>query len=290
MGGSISTGWNITKQSLRALKEDKEIIIFPILSIIITLAITAVFVVALFTTYLGSPLFSGDIYSAHFFFVCVIYALIVRIVSSFFQAAIVTSATIRFSGKNPSLGDGLSGPLKIIHKIFLWAIVSTIVSMILGAIQNAFRKGGRGIEVVAGAGTGILGLAWGMATLFVIPVMLFEKESMLGSIKRSKDLFVKTWGENISAQVATGGIFVIAAILGVIPPLLFMIFDLEALVIPSLILAVLWFCIIVVLAVSVDGIVKAALYSYAVSGKMPEIYEEETAKAMTRKGQTEGKK
>ena len=195
--GKISTGWQITKQSLHVIKHDKEIVLFPILSFIITLGLGALFFFLFLLPSLFAPeLYEGSsIFNVTFFTLSFVFLIVVYFVNIYFEAAIISSAMIRFSGKNPTFGEGLAGPSKRVHALFIWAIINAVIAVILNILQNLGRRGGRGTQIGVDMARSLFGMAWNLLTFFVIPLIVLEKESPFASISRSKDLFKKTWGE-----------------------------------------------------------------------------------------------
>ena len=79
-------------------------------------------------------------------------------------------------------------------KILPWAIISATVSMILRAIEE--RAGFVGQIVAA-----IAGMAWAVVTFLVLPIIVIEGVGVRDAIKKSGNLFKRTWGENLAAQI-----------------------------------------------------------------------------------------
>jgi hypothetical protein len=60
----------------------------------------------------------------------------------------------------------------------------------------------------------LIGLAWSLVTFLTIPILVIEDIGVGAALKRSKDLFKKTWGENVVGQAGLGIIGFIAMIPG----------------------------------------------------------------------------
>ena len=197
-------------------------------------------------------------------------------VSAFFQATIVSSASIRFGGKNPTLSDGFKRPLGRLFALFTWAIVTFFVSLLISALRGNRRSGGFGRAAAAGAAE----LTWSLLTFYVIPIILFEKLSVFKAIGRSSTLFKKTWGEHVTAR------FTVHTLVGLIllPFLLLLFWAIYAQSVSFMIFSgVLFFIallVVCVLQAVTDGILKAALYEYAVKGKVPKVYGSDTLKSL----------
>jgi hypothetical protein len=258
----LGRGWGIVLQSFRIVKADKEILVYPILQGIIILGLGALILLPLIFN--ATP---GE--NPGFLLGVIIFTAISYLVSAFFQAAIVSSASIRFSGKNPSLKDGFIQPLKRFFALFTWAIVSFFVALLIGARRGKQQEGNAQFESQAVAS--VAELTWSLITFYVIPVMLFEKLSVFKAIGRSSSLFKKTWGENVAAR------FTIHTLIGLImlPFILLLIWAVYVKSISFIIISGALFgislLIACVLQVVTDGILRAALYHYAIKGKVPSV-------------------
>src|SRR6478736_5513582 len=84
-----------------------------------------------------------------------------------------------------------------------WAIVSATVSIVLRAIEQRGGIFGRIIGSIAG-------VAWTVVTFLVLPVLVFEGLGPMAAVKRSGELFKRTWGENLVTIAGIGiGLFVV---------------------------------------------------------------------------------
>ena len=103
-------------------------------------------------------------------------------VTIFFNAAVIGTAMKRLQGEDAKISDGLALARQHIGKIFVWALITATVGMILRTIQE--RSG-----IVGRILLGIVGIAWTVLTYFVVPVLLFEPVGVGESIKRSASIF-----------------------------------------------------------------------------------------------------
>ena len=58
----------------------------------------------------------------------------------------------------------------------------------------------------------LFGMAWNLATMFVIPVIALEDLPVSASIRRSASIFKSKWGESVVAQGTVGLAVMFAAI------------------------------------------------------------------------------
>ncbi len=75
--------------------------------------------------------------------------------------------------------------------------------MILRAIQE--RAGFLG-KIVAG----LAGVAWSLATFFMVPVLVLEQHSIRESFTRSVSTFKQTWGESMGGNISIAAAALVA--------------------------------------------------------------------------------
>ena len=265
----IGRSWRLAKQSYRTLMQDKELMLLPLIS-----GICVVVLLAGFAFGFG---FMGDgaaerldsdkgqitVAIATFLFYVLSYTI-----AFFFQAALIAGALERMRGGDPTLGSALGAASKRFGAIFLWGIVAGTVGMILRAIQDKSELAGK---IVAG----LLGAAWTLATFFIVPILVMERQSIGGSFKESARLFKETWGETVSGNIGFGllgfllslPVMAIAALLWNVSP--------QA----AVIVGILGFCAVGVFVSALQGVFVASLYRYAKHKDAPEGFaDEELAK------------
>jgi hypothetical protein len=261
---SISRSFTLIKESWRVISLDKEILLFPVLSGIALLFILLSFVIPALYFRSGSPGFSGGILLVGLF----LFYLLCYFVVIYFNTALITCARIRLTGGNPVFMDGIRNANAHLGAIFIWAMISATVGLILHLLQE--RAGFIGQIVI-----GLIGAAWSLVTYFVIPVMIFEEMGPVQAIKGSASLFRKTWGETLIGQVSIGIIFVILAVLGLIPIALALMTGSFVLFIPLIAIFILYLAILMVIGSSLQGVFNTALYLYATTGNVPQAYSKE---------------
>ncbi len=263
--GRIGTGWQLTKTSLRVLRKDKELLLFPLVSGLALVGILALFIGGMFVTVGFGAAFGGDA-TWIFGVLMVLYYFLSFFIGIFFNAAIVGAATIRLNGGNPTLGDGLRIAWENVGRIFLWAVFAATVAMILRAIQQ--RLGFIGKIII-----GLVGVAWSLATFFVVPILVYEKLGPWAAVKRSAHLFKATWGETLVGGFSMGAIFVLLALAGILVPILgFLVAGVVGLIVGIVVVVVYWVGLALV-ASAASSILMAALYRYATTGKVAEEFQ-----------------
>ncbi|MBN1911591.1 MAG: hypothetical protein JW818_17755 [Pirellulales bacterium] len=268
MFGRISHTWSLMGASWEILKQDKEMLIFPLISGICCLMVLASFAVPLVLTDSWTPPAKnapvGDqvaYYAMLFAFYFCNYLVIV-----FFNSAVIACATIRLSGGDPTLGDGFRAAMSRLPLIIGWALVSATVGLILRLIEDRSEKVG---ALVAG----LLGMAWSVVSFLAIPILVIEREGPLTALKRSTALLKKTWGQQLVGNFSFGMVFFLLSIpaylvigLGVF---LGMSSGLWPVTIVCVVLSVIYLIVLALIESVLFAIFQAALYLYARDGEVP---------------------
>jgi hypothetical protein len=245
------------KMSLGVIRKDKELLLFPLISGLLTFLILAGFIVGMFFDAAGWFMFVG---------MCVLYFGAV-FVTSFFNAAIIGCATIRLNGGDPTFADGIRIAKENARRIFVWTLIAATVGVIIGALQQKAGIGGR-------IALGIAGAAWTVASYFVIPVLIYEKVGPWEALKRSASVFKDTWGESIVGNIGLGAIFVLLGLAGVLLPVLgFVLAGVTGLIVGAIIM-VAYVAVIAIIGSAAQAVLVAALYRYATTGKDSEDFQD----------------
>jgi hypothetical protein len=254
----------MTKMSLRVIREDKEILIFPILSGIFTLLILASFVGGVFLT--NGFENATDNWSFYVFFILYYFASF--FIATFFNAAIIGCATIRMDGGNPTVSDGFRIAGQNVGRILGWALIAATVGMVIRAVQE--RLGFIG-KLIMGA----IGIAWTIATYFVVPVLIYEGLGPWGAVKRSASILKNTWGETIVGNLGMGLLFALLAIpglLGIFVGIAGIISWGAAVGVAILLLAFFYLIALAIIGSAARTILLAALYRFATTGQVSEEF------------------
>ena len=252
----ISRGFRLLGASWRVVKQDRELLVLPAVSMVLTLAAAATFFGIGFSV--GDVDITGDelrLEPIHYVVLGLFY-FVAYFISIFFNAAVVGAATIRLQGGDPTVGDGLRLARRHVGKIAGWALIAASVGLVLRALED--RAGFVGRIVI-----GLIGVAWSAITFFVVPVLLYEPESVTGSIKRSAQIFRQRWGEQFTGNLAIGLAMFIIAI-----PIVILVGALGALApILAVVVGVAVLGLLAAVGATLSGVFNAALYRYATTGE-----------------------
>ena len=256
--GKFERTWELMSASWNVLRKDKEILLFPVLSGIALIFVMASFAVPLFMIgdfkKMAVSGADSEPWIALFLFYFSNYLVII-----FFNTAIVVCATIRMSGRDPVVSDGLRAASNRLSAIFGWAAISATVGMILRMIENRSSFIGR---IVAG----LLGMAWSITSYLVIPVLVNENKGPIEAYQESVRLLKKTWGEEVIGGFSFGLVFLVLSLPAVILILAGVSTKQGSLILFLVVLGLLYCVLLSVIQSALQGIFQAALYQYAQTG------------------------
>lgn len=188
----LARSFQLVGQSYRVLMQDKELMLLPLISGMVMVAVMASFFLIFGFDEQALRQNRVEAILPVFLFYVVAYA-----VGIFFQAAVIAGATDRLRGGDPTVGSAFAAAGRRAGAILLWAVAAATVGTILRAIQN--RSGFLGRIIV-----GLVGAAWSLATFFVVPVLVLEDRSVADSFQQSLRIFRQTWGETVVGSVGLG--------------------------------------------------------------------------------------
>lgn len=257
----IRRSFDLVRASVRILRQDKRLILFPVVSAFALSLVLVAFLLPVFGFESVDGLGRGGLYSVAFLFYVVQYFVIF-----YFNAALVGAVMIRLDGGSPTLADGLRIANSRIGAILGYAVISATIGVVLRAIQE--RVGFIGRLIV-----GLVGASWAVATFLVVPVIVTRDRGAIGSISESSALLKRTWGENVAGQSGIGIAFALVylgLIAGAVLLALLMIPVASAVspvvFVPYAIVVVLAFLGCALVHATLGGIYSAVLYRYAIDG------------------------
>ncbi|MDX2076272.1 MAG: DUF6159 family protein [bacterium] len=281
---TFSRSWQLFKASLAVLRQDKELMIFPLVSALGLMVVSILFLIPLGASGLLSAMSEGTPVTfaqqvlgivITFLFYWITYTVII-----FAQTALVGAALIRLNGGDPTVSDGFRIASERLGKIIAYASIAATVGMVLNALRNSARSSDNiVVSIIGQLFAGALNMAWNLITFLVVPVLVVENVGPIEAIKRSGAYLKKTWGENLVATTGMGFIsflFMMAGMLvvGLITWLLSSILGSVGIII-GIVLFVAVIGIIGLFFSALSGIFQAALYKYATEGTTGELFEAE---------------
>jgi len=248
--------WTLIARSFAVLRKDKKLVLFPILSALGAIAVT----VPYFWAFTGAaPWRPSDVHWSGpvawlwlFLWYCTSSFVMI-----FFNCAMAACAQVRFSGGEPAIGDGMRQAGQRAGTILLWAVVTSTVGVLIRMIEE---RAGWVVRIAAA----LSGLAWALATYLIVPVLVLEDRNVMDSIRRSSELFKRTWGEQMVAGLHFMWLILLFAIPGIVLGVVW------------LPVGILYFVMMVAAMTAAREIFVVALYRYAVTGEAPGGYSRES--------------
>ena len=261
--GTLQRSFTLVRTSWGVLRQDKELIILPVLSIITAGLLVLPFFIGAIA--IGATSDSDSLGPVGWVLMFIGY-LVGAYVTIFFQTALVLGANDRMTGGSPTLGSALSMAGSNAGRILPWAIISATVSVALQAIQE--RSGAIGRIVI-----GLVGLAWTLVTMLVLPILVIEQVGVKDALSRSATAFKRTWGENVVGNGGIGIVGLLGTLIGLVVagPIVAVGVSRSntGLVILGVALFVLWILLVSAFTSALSAVFRTALYRFAVLGEEP---------------------
>lgn len=267
--GRIGRGWRLAKIALGVVRSDPALLTLSVLG-----GVAALFAVLA----LGIP--AAVLYDRDQTVLAVVLAVVGAYAATFlavyFGVALAAAAAQVLDGEDATVASGLAAARTRLGPIAGWALLLLTVNLVISFIRE--RAGVAG-EIIAG----IAGIAWGLVTFLVVPVIALEGLGPWASVKRSGALFRQRWGEQITGNFAIGGIFVLA---GLIPAVIIgaigWVSDSDAVRIVLIAVALVIAVVAVILARTVGSVFAVALYRFAATGAATGPFSEDELRGSVR--------
>ena len=259
MFDKFSRSLDMLKRSAEILNQDRELLVFPLLS-----SIAAVMVLISF-----APLFFLESELAEApdqlnLFVFLLFYLVEYFVIFFFNSALVGAALIRMDGGDPTVMDGRRIAGSKFTKILGYAALAATVGLFL-------RTAGERMGIIGRFMAGIVGIAWTVASFLAVPVLVSRDVGPIDAVKESARLLKDTWGENVISNAGIGIVFMAvyfaSFLIGGILISLASTGGSSTLVFTLIGILIVWFVLLGLLQAALQGIFSAVLYRFATDGE-----------------------
>jgi len=299
------TSWRLFKQSVSVVNQHRKLLLFPILTSVMTLGIFLFFLAPVLLQPTGFSYTSGGHWKAvagsiitpesmtelqkaslpgqprpqrsqvHLSHKAGLYVLIIYFVSMFFAAffnvAFCHEIFSALQGQDISIRSGLAFAASRWKPILWWSLFSGLIGLIIQKLEERFGFIGRWV-------ISLIGMAWSIACVFAIPVLVNEAATIspLDVLKTSASRLKKTWGESLAGYVGMGAGSMAFMLLSLVVLVGFV--ALSIMQQNPIYLAVgflIWFSSLVLFSYlwSVAGLVfKCALYLYSTTSTPPAPY------------------
>jgi len=257
--------------SWRVLMLDKELLLFPLLSLIATALVTLTFVgpLAQDQSWLRSDGSAPEIdqilayVQLFLFYVCTYFTVV------FFNAALIVAVHQRLTGKNPTLMDGIHGAWARKSELFGWTLLAATVGLIL----HSMKERAKGLTSLL---IGVTGVAWSLLTYFVVPILVVEGKGPIEAITESATMIKRMWGEELVGGISYSGI----SFLFSLPAILVAVLGVGSIVNGALLNGVLmigsaiaYVFMLSLTMTTLSSIFHTAVYHYARTGSVPQGFD-----------------
>jgi hypothetical protein len=216
----ISRNWRLFRSCVALLRRNPRLLAFPALAtaaFLIELLIFGGVALLLLTSTAGTDpdaiakWLDGHAHAWWMFVPAILPCYVVlNFTIIFFNSALVACALTQLEGGEPTVGGGLRAAWDNRGRILAWSLVTGLVSTLIQWVVSE-------IPGVAARLVGALGgLAWSLATFFVVPMLVFERTGVVDSITRSAELIKRTWGDQAVMRIGFGAIGVALALIAIV--------------------------------------------------------------------------
>lgn len=273
--GAFGRSWDLTKLTFGVINKDKELLLFPLIGAVLSIGWMA----ALIWPTIGVALSNDGSFEWGVIETVVTFVTYLGLAffGTFTKFCVAYTAKVRFEGGDASFGESIKFTLGKVMLVLGWATIAATVGLIFKFLdQLAERLGGIG-EIVINIFASLLGMAWSLLTLFVVPSMVYEGHGPVDALKESTEVFKATWGEALVKHFGLGLVsFVVYMAGGLVTVGLFQVMNEGALIWVPIGFAVLFFIGAGLLFAVADTVFNTALYAYAAKREVPQGWNEET--------------
>ncbi len=279
---AFSRSWNITKLTFGVINRDRELIWFALLSFIFsTLFAVAMIVPSIVPTIMNEGL-SQETLEVYQYAIIFMTYFGLAFIATFFNVCVVYTTKVRFEGGNATFGESLSFAFSKTGLIFQWSLISATVGLLLRILDNLASRLGKGGQIVAQLIIGLVGMAWSIVSIFVVPVLVYEGLGPIAAVKKSIQVIKRTWGESLIKAIGLGLVqflvFILLIVAGVgLTYVLINLFETTGLIVGVSISIILLFLAGLIFSVA-NTVFNTALYVYANNHDVAGGFDEETIK------------
>lgn len=264
--GKFERTWRLMGASWKLLKQERKLVVFPLLSGLASVLVIASFSVPLFNQRTLEALQHGGPQQTGAYTLLFLFYFASYLVGIFFNSALIACALEHMNGGRPTLGYGLKAAWERFPQIFGWAFLASTVGFLLRAIEQR-------VGIVGRIVVGMLGMAWSVTAFLVVPVLIAERRGPIEAYKESVVLLKRSWGEQIIGNVSFGLIF---GLLGIVPAMIVGMIVVSALPQAKLVvigIGVVYIVALMLIQSTLSSIYQAAVYRYAADGQAPPGFE-----------------
>jgi len=271
--GKLERSWEMVKASWAVLRQDKELMLFSLLS----LGCCGLLCLGFLRAMLPDLLAAGEAAEASSaagrldpqgYFVLFFFYLALYLIGTYFSTAVAACAVIRLRGGDPTIADGLRIATSRLPVILGWALFAASVGMVLRIVEDKSKWVGKLV-------VGLLGMAFSIASFLVIPILAVEGVGPLEAFRRSAAMVKKTWGEQLAGNIGLGLLTFVACLPAVVFLAPGIMTGSGAALVTGILVAAVYLLAVTLVANTLQTVYQSAVYLYASDGQVPEGFSRE---------------
>jgi hypothetical protein len=202
--GQTRRAFRLALASWDIVSRDPALLVLPLMSAVSILTV----MILLFVP--AGLLFSSNHSQGTFLIFSLLAVYPLTLVGVFFRFAFVLVLAGRLDGRDTSIGDGLQIAWGRRASIASWAGIASVAAILIRGLRQLPFLGGLAGDIASG----LLGIAWGAVTFFVVPVIAVEGITGRRAVERSASIFRERWGLEAVGVLSISGVFALAVVFG----------------------------------------------------------------------------
>lgn len=252
--GRIGNAWRIAKASWAVLAQDRELAVIPVVAGLGSLLAFAALAGPGYLLLGGSD--AVETSNVALWLVVGVATVAATWVSAIGQAAVVAGAGQRMEGGDPTLTTAYATARSRTGRLLGWAVLATVVSMVLDQIEQRLGVLGRVVSWIGG-------VAFAVMSFLALPIIVFEDVGAIEAFKRSSRLLKGTWGEQVTFSFGLGLLGFVAVLPAVAVGVGLAATGFLPLVVLGVTAAFVWVVLVVAITSALSAVFKTALYRWA---------------------------
>lgn len=267
--GSIKRSFALLRSSKKVFAINRALIYYPFVAALSTVVLIILFAAPFVANVAGlrDTVFSNASKESEWAVIAagVLFVYCATWITVFVNSAFYIAADAALEGRVTPMKEAFAEAWNHRSVITRWTLLTATVGLILRLIEDRANW-------IASLVARVIGTAWSLATVFVVPVLVTRDMGPVESVKYSAGLFKKTWGEKVVADVSIGAVLFLSAILLCLIPFAVLVAvtatgsQVWPLVVGAGVVAFVAVVFLIAYYTALQTVFTAALYRYADTG------------------------
>jgi hypothetical protein len=286
--GKIANSMQLAKTSWAVLREDKQLVVVPVVSAACSAVVMAAMGVGIWATVKDTGQvanaanttvrttatgYGGYQPTPATYGVTLLGYLVLSIIVTYFTAALIAGAHEKLTGGQFTLGGAFGKANSRLPQLLGWAVINFTVGTILRMVGE---RGG----IIGRILVSLLSFAWTVVSWLAVPYIVIDGAGPIDALKQSAGSLKRTWGENLTANIGLG-IINLFVMLGAIA--LFAVFAVPGLWLVGIVVTLVYIAVAATILSALTGIYRTALFMYASTGTVPVGFDQQLLEGAFRK-------